>query len=161
MNLKNIPGKEVCGIDTATLNWIVDESSDRYLVEMSTSFLDMLNSEEFDFDETLSADITNELNELEKSCIPQSSQRQTDSVIKRLKTFLKANNLSDDLMTIPPKILNDYLRFFTADYENKMGLSTRHHLLSVYGRLSIDTSCLIDLVSTSLLTMYFVNRTAC
>ena len=80
LNLDNVSGHAIVGLDSEMLNWVTDESSDRMLYELSTSFLDLLNSEELPEIE-LDNVVVEELNKIEKECIPKSSQKQTDSTI--------------------------------------------------------------------------------
>lgn len=123
IDLANIPGNELSGVDTETYNWVTEESNSRYIHELSRDFEQMLQSDEGELfaNSLLNDEITAELNELERSCIPKSSQKQMDSTINRFKTFLKANNLSDDLLHIPSKVLNDYLRFFYSRLRKQDG----------------------------------------
>lgn len=122
INFDNIPGRQISGFNTEMLNWVTEESSCRNLFELSDDFLQMLDCEELPYlNEELSSEIMEELNQLEKDSVPKSSQKQTDSTINRLKGFLKQHNLSDDLINLPPKILNDYLRYFYSQLRTKDG----------------------------------------
>ena len=92
INFDNIPGGEIGlrGLDTEMLKWVSEASS---------TFAEMLESEELPFlNDQLSSDVVEELNRLEKDSIPKSSQKQTDSTIKRFQCFLRQHNLSDDLI---------------------------------------------------------------
>ena len=88
------------------------------MYELLTSFLGLLNSEELP-DIELDTTLVEELNELEKQSGPKSSQKQTDNLSNRVKSFLRDENLSDDLLNITTKILNDYLRYFYSKARTK------------------------------------------
>jgi integrase len=108
-------------MDTATLDWTTEASNDRYLYELSDSFLNYLNSEQdmpveeleiLENEIGLSGEVVENLNNQEMESMAKSSKIQMDNTIKRFTTFLTEKNLSNDLLKIPPRLLNDYLRYF-------------------------------------------------
>ena len=104
----------------------------RELFKMSGSFLDMLNdreaSENVSEELIRELDIMNEqycvsthdvpleiqdhLNQMEDEGIPYSSKKQMANTVKRFEEFLKARNLSGNLLKVPKSFLNNYLRYF-------------------------------------------------
>lgn len=113
LNLQNIPGEIISGLGDDELNWVSSISNERYIWEMSPSFLDMLNSDEI-HDPDLDIEIINELDKLENTGIPLAMQKHTDIYVNKFRIFLKENNLSEEFEKTPTTILNNYryLRFF-------------------------------------------------
>ena len=58
---------------------------------------------------------------LEREFTPKSSLKQQESTIKRFKVFLESKQLSSDILNIPSKVLNDYLRYFYSQLRNREG----------------------------------------
>lgn len=121
LNLSNFPNNEVCGLSTDELNWAAEQSSERFLNELSNGFLsDLAHIDNEQFPE-LNEVIENELQRIEEEGIPDSSKAQMKRTVERFKTFLKNNNLDDNIERVPPKILNNYLRFFYSELKTKDG----------------------------------------
>ena len=118
LNLENIPGQQISGLETEELTWASCESGSRYLNELSDGFLAFLNNEE---DMNISNDVLQELDDIERAGIPQSTMRQMENNEKRFTDFLLQKNLSTKLADIPVNILNNYLRFFYAELRTKEG----------------------------------------
>ena len=118
LNLENIPGKQISGLDTNELEWVTEESSDRFLKELSKDFLDFLEGSTYT---EIQQDILKELDELEKQGIPNSSQKQMNEAIVRLKSFLQEKSLSPDILRVPIGILDTYLRYFYSELKTKDG----------------------------------------
>ena len=127
LNLQNVPGNEICGMRDDLLQWVTSKSDERYLHELSDSFLQMLNDDESS--EIISPQITKELDLLEREFTPKSSLKQQESTIKRFKVFLESKQLSSDILNIPIKVLNDYLRYFYSQLRNREGCN-----INVYGK---------------------------
>ena len=119
LNLANIPGEQISGLGTDELNWVSEESGSRFINELSDDFIKYLNNEE---NTNISHEVLKELDELERSGIPQSSLKQMESVTTRFTKFLSEKNLSTDLVNIPISILNNYLRYFYSELRTKQGL---------------------------------------
>ena len=117
LNLANVPNNMISGLESDVLDWVTMESNERELVELSGGFLAMLNEFELseEITEELSIDIMQELDKLEKDSIPASCMKQMNSSLKRLEAFLKKHKLNSNVMNIPKKILNTYLRFFYSE----------------------------------------------
>ena len=124
LNFDNVPNNMISGLDTDELNWVTMESGERELIELSGSFLDMLNEIEQseEISEELSAEIVKDLDILEQENIPRSCVKQMDASVKRFQVFLKENKLNSNLMNVPKKILNTYLRFFYSELKQVNGL---------------------------------------
>jgi hypothetical protein len=86
INLNNVPGHQISGMDSEMLDWVTNESGTRELFELGPEFINLLNNEEISLID-LSQDFVEELHILEKSSIPESSQKQTDVAIKRFQDF--------------------------------------------------------------------------
>ena len=119
IDLSNIPEGQISGLDTETLNWVTEQSSERFISELSDGFLNFLNEEETS--ERVDEEILNELDELEKENTPRSSLQQTTANISRFRTFLTEKNLSSDIDKVPPAILDTYLRYFYSSLRTKDG----------------------------------------
>ena len=118
LNLANVPGNIISGMDDEVLNFVSNESSDRYLYEFSSSFLDFLSREEsIDIPEEISI----ELAEMEKQFTPKSTMKQMEKTVERFKNFLKSNNLCDDILHIPVNVLDNYLRYFYSTLKTAEG----------------------------------------
>ena len=119
INLSNIPNGMVSGATTDELNWITHQSSDRYISEISDSFLQYLNEEENS--EEITPDIIKELNDLERECVPKSSLKQMNNEISRFTKFLSDKKLSTEILKVPPAILDTYLRYYYSSLRTKDG----------------------------------------
>ena len=82
MNLDNFPGGMMSGVDDSFLDFFVNESSCRYITELSDGYTNSLNAIETI---EISEEEKQHLIELEKECIPMSTQQQTNQHIKHLK----------------------------------------------------------------------------
>ena len=58
---------------------------------------------------------------MENDAIPKSTRKQMDTTVNRLKTFLKEKKLSTDLEKLPPRILDNYLRYFYSELRTVEG----------------------------------------
>lgn len=122
INYDNIPDHQISGLDTEELEWVSEQSGDRYLEELSDGFLNYLNGEEDDISKTeISDEIQRELDLLEIEGTPQSTLKQTIDNKNRLITFLAEKNLSTNLEKIPVRLLNNYLRYFYSQLRTKDG----------------------------------------
>ena len=114
LNLQNIPGNMISGMNSGDLQWVSHESSERYISELSRSFQQDLENWHAEEIPALDPDISDVLRNAEKESrpIPRSTAKQTISHINKFKSFLQSHNLSTHIETIPDKYLNDYLSFF-------------------------------------------------
>ena len=65
MNIENFPGRIISGVDNSLIYFFMEESSTRYVTELSTEFSNQLEAiETFE----LTAEEKIRLNELEKEC---------------------------------------------------------------------------------------------
>lgn len=120
LDMLNIPNGTITGLSTEELNWVTEESSERYLEEISDDFIRALS--EIEIPETeLTEDIIAELDQLEKDSTAKSSQKQMESAVKRFREFLNAKQLSTDFSRIPESILNTYLRYFYSELRTQKG----------------------------------------
>ena len=109
INFKNVPAAMISGLDTECLEWVSGESNERIVSEISSDFLDFLQSEEI---KDIPEEISHELKELEDKCIPKSTREHMTNYFKRFVFFLREKQLSQDFENIPKAILNNYLRYF-------------------------------------------------
>lgn len=98
LNLKNIPGHEICGLDGETLEWASNISNERYVHELGAIFDVNLDAMEFPFQDILGlpADIEQELDKIENDSIPPSSKIQMKSHANKFRNFLKENSLDEN-----------------------------------------------------------------
>ena len=118
INFSNIPGNQISGLNDEMLAWVTEESNERVLEEISTSFLQSLD------DITLSEipeDVQKELDQIEKDSIPKTSVKQMNEAIERFKSFLREKSFSTDLLGIPIVLLNTYLRYFYSELRTRNG----------------------------------------
>lgn len=120
LNFDNIPGGEISGLDSEMLDWVSNESGYRNLWELTSSCMEMLNDVEISEPE-LSDDVILELDLLEKAAVPNSSLKQMETTMKRFKNFLESKKLSSNITSIPPTILNTYLRYFYSELRQQNG----------------------------------------
>ena len=135
INYENVPGGMISGMGDDLLEWVTRESNERRLYEISNGFLDHLNTIENSENITdnfieeelngyfvdLDASTLEEMDDMEESSIPNSSKKQMNSVITRFKNFLRENNLSENINELPPKIMNNYLRYFYSQLRKNDG----------------------------------------
>ena len=69
LNLENVPGRIISGMDSGTSDWVSKESNERNLLEISDNFLDYLNSCDV---HDIPEDIEKELRVIEAACIPKT-----------------------------------------------------------------------------------------
>jgi len=118
LNLSNIPGGLISGMDDEMLDWVTKEGNERELYELSDKFLNHLNSYDV---EDLPEDIENELKTIEAACIPKSTEEHMTKFSNKLKSFLSSKSLSTDFENIPKRILNNYLRYFYSELRKMDG----------------------------------------
>lgn len=121
LNLNNVPCGEISGMDEEHLDWVTGESSDRYIYEISQSFMEMLNDESEDIPNDIDAEIEDSLRIMEEEALPKSTKDQMIRYSTKFHDFLKAKNLSTNLETIPKDIFNNYLRYFYSELKTKDG----------------------------------------
>jgi len=123
LNLTNVPGHEICGLDGETLEWATNISNERYIHELGTIFDENLDAMEFPFQDIqgLPADIEQELDKMENDSIPPSSKIQMKSHANKFRNFLKENSLDENFESLPETILCKYLRFFYSKLETING----------------------------------------
>ena len=138
LNLNNVPGNIISGMNSSELEWLTTESSERFVFELSDDFLSMLDG--IEFSEDVSFSLIDECNELhnrqtgdldqsiqekmtdvERESIPLSSRKQMNAVINRLQSFLNEKQLNGNILTLPSSILNNYLRYFYSELRQKDG----------------------------------------
>ena len=88
MNFDNIPGNILSGVDDAMLDFITNESSDRYITELDPTFFNAI-VETDKLDQVLSEERNDILTQLEKDAIANSTEKQTKSWV----AFLKAKGI--------------------------------------------------------------------
>lgn len=122
LDLSNVPGGMISGMDTETLNWVTEESNTRYLQELDPKWIDeMLEGNNLEHFNDLSKEIEEEINAAERRSTPVSTKKQTEMYVRRFREFLSANVLSTAIETLPEEILARYLRFFYYKLRTKEG----------------------------------------
>ena len=126
LNLENIPGRMISGLDGEMLDWVTQESNYREVIELSHSFSRDIHENEISiYNEFPEVDesVLRELDKIESDGIPKSTARQTSDSVKKFRTFLQQKGLCVQFEKVPCKILNDYLRLFYSELKRKDGLS--------------------------------------
>lgn len=119
LNLENIPNGEISGISTECLDWVTDESNERFITELSASFAKDL--EKIEAFENVGEDVLTMLKTAESSSVPMSTQKQTKNHVKKFKSFLMEKNLSVNIEKAPSEILANYLSYFYYSLRTKEG----------------------------------------
>ena len=100
----------ISGLDSEQLEWVTTESNNRMLIELDPElFCDVDDFLKENDCTDLSNEIIEEMDNLEKESIPMGTKYNTVAHVKKLKKFLKDNNLSDDIETIPVNFLSKYI----------------------------------------------------
>ena len=132
LDMTNIPGQQISGCGDDELEWITTESMDRYLYELSDTFVRRLDEQDIDID----AQIDEDLRKIELSSIPKSTLSQMNRTSQRFMNFLTTKKISTNLQKIPKHHLNNYLRYFYSELktiDNKM--YSPHSLLCFRAKL--------------------------
>ena len=126
LNVENIPGKMISGLDEEMLEWVTHESNYRNVIELSHSFSREIYESEIsisnEFPE-VDDSVLRELDKIESDGVPKSTARQTLDSVKKFRKFLEQKGLCVEFEKVPCKILNDYLRLFYSELRRKDGLS--------------------------------------
>ena len=120
LNWSNVPTEDLGGVSTELLDFITNESDERYLHELDSQFL-TANLGEFDNIPNITIEDIENLNKLEKESIPSSTATQTRRHVNLFRDFLKSKNLCVEFETVPNEILCNYLRLFYAQLRTKEG----------------------------------------
>ena len=120
INLDNIPGGTLSGVDDSMLDFVIQESNNRYITELDKSYLAALSTSE-SMETVLTEQQEEMLNELEKSALSTSTENQTKKWVSKFRSFLEDQKLSVCFEEVPPRILNDYLRLFYSSLRTLEG----------------------------------------
>ena len=115
LNMNNVPGEQICGLDSETLEFVTHESNYRFLSELDPTIFDDLPIPDLTVDEEKS------LRELEESAIPKTTQDQRRRTALKFRKFLEEKNLCKDFENVPDMILNNYLRLFYSSLKKEDG----------------------------------------
>lgn len=89
LNIKNVPGEIISGMDSNVLNWLCDQSTHRYINELSASFAnDLQQMEESVVGIDLPEDIEKQLNDIENLSVPKTTKQQMVATSTKFKQFL-------------------------------------------------------------------------
>jgi len=119
LDLRNLPNNEVSGLSDEMLEWVTTESGERYISELSKSFQDDLD--QMEVYEDVDDEILQTMKNAETSATPLSTKMQTESHVRRFKSFLEENKLSTKIEKVPVTILANYLSFFYYSLKTKDG----------------------------------------
>ena len=128
LNLSNVPNQQISGLNDDELQWVTDESNERYVLELDTAMFDELMEDykNADGDEEeykdLEDEITKEMDEAEEEGIPTSTKFSTNQHVAKFKSFLSAKGLSENIEKMPASFLNKYLRLFYFSLKRKDGI---------------------------------------
>jgi hypothetical protein len=129
LNMNNVPGKIISGVDDETLNFITKESNERFLIELDPKFLEEVDISLFEMDNNeniLTEEEQRELARIEQASVPISTQKETECHVKRFRSFLANRKLSVEFESVPKNILNDYLCLFYSKLR-KPTVPCMHH----------------------------------
>lgn len=118
--MDNIPGGMISGLDEELLTFVTEESSERFVHEISSAFYNELAAIE-KMDKVLSDEEEQKLVELEASSNSVATDKQTKMWVTKFKEFLESRGLSTSFEAVPKRVLNDYLRAFYAQLRTKEG----------------------------------------
>lgn len=127
LNLNNIPNHQISGLNDEELNWVTNESSNRYLVELDPKlFNELLENYEHenqndDQYKSIEHAVIKEMDEAEEAGIPSSTKFSTGQHVAKFKSFLTSNGLSENIEIMPVSFLNNYLRLFYFSLKCKDG----------------------------------------
>lgn len=122
LNLYNVPGQMISGMDGNLLDWVTDQSNYRFLDELNCSFDNNLLQIENDIEVVdLSNEIQEALNKIEKDSIPASTKSQMQRHTLKFRKFLEDKNLDTRFENVPSTILNKYLRYFYSELSKEDG----------------------------------------
>ena len=117
LNLENIPNSMISGVGDDILEFVTNESSNRFIVELDEQFKNEL--QQLDSFPTLSDEDLEELKRIETSAIPKGTQDQTNRHCKMFREFLRKKGLCVNFEIVPDSVLNDYLRLFYANLRTR------------------------------------------
>ena len=115
LNLINVPNGEISGLDSETLDFVTQESNDRYVSEIDSTIF------EGEPIPDLSPDLEEYLQRLEKEFIPKSTSSQNKRTVERFRSFLQEKKFCTEFENVPTSILNNYLRLFYASLRKQDG----------------------------------------
>ena len=122
INFENIPGNQFSGLSDDILQFVTDESGDRFITELTDEFRNELDNFDNLHDyQSLDGDQLNLLEKLEMEAIPPGTNNQTKRHTEMFRNFLSSKGLSKNFEKAPSKILCDYLRLFYANARTKTG----------------------------------------
>lgn len=107
----------ISGMSDELLKWITDESGERYIKELSSSFKKEIQEMEV-FDD-VDDEILNTIKLAESEAIPNSTKNQTEYHVKKFKDFLLQKKLSTNIEKIPIDILSNYLSYYYYSLRRK------------------------------------------
>ena len=127
MNLDNISGGMICGLDSEELDFITALSNnvdsigmiDQWhgMTEMQVSEIERLlsNNTYPELDESISK----QMREMEESQLNSNTKNQTQQHVKQFKQFLEEQNLSSKIEEMPLRYLAQYLRFWYSQLKRR------------------------------------------
>lgn len=111
LNLQNVPGKCINGMDDELLDFITAESNDRYIIELENCFHEELLHMEQNLPQLNKEDLE-DLDKIESESIAVGTDAQTKRHALMFRNFLQQRQLCPDFERVPDRLLNDYLRLF-------------------------------------------------
>ena len=103
INMDNIPGGMISGLDEELLTFVTEESSERFVHEISSAFYNELAAIE-KMDKVLSDEEEQKLVELEASSNSVATDKQTKMWVTKFKEFLESRGLSTSFEAVPERV---------------------------------------------------------
>lgn len=120
INLGNIPGGIIPELSDDLVEFVTNESANRYMIELDATFISSLNDTD-NLDNVLTPEQNEYLTNLEKEAIATSTRIQTKTWIAKFRAFLEKHHYSVCFEKVPNTILNDYLRLFYSQLRTNKG----------------------------------------
>jgi len=122
LDFQNIPDNIISGLDSNELMFVSKESNNRFVNELDPQIMDDLNAILKDNElKDLSSEEKEYIKRLETESIPKSTQKDTESSVRKFKKFLKQKGFNENFEEIPKSFLNKYLCLFYAELRKNDG----------------------------------------
>ena len=120
---------DISGLGTAEVEFLNNFSLSQYNdgnkinqhTGMPFSFAEYLVTDQTDDLPVLSAEDIQEINSIENDAVNKSTTKQTKNHVDELKIFLESKKLPNEIESIPPKYLCQYLRLWFSTMKRKDG----------------------------------------
>lgn len=120
LNLSNVPNNMISGLNDEMVEWVSEQSTERYLTEITSVFMENLNEEESTYYE-VPDEVGQELNRIEKESIPTSTMKQTENYVNIFRRFLEEETFRLISKTYLTEFQTTTYAFFIQDSKRNDG----------------------------------------